>query len=200
MVRIEPVLSAYPSSVANAETALSEAPELYAPDLIEPVVAFRTWRAIEGRLRSPYIPVFWDERVLPARCRRGERADDGVDAPHRPPHPGCVCGVHAYHEPDLAFPTVDYQGVAGIVSVWGRVEVADEGLRAEFARVEALGTYSRWSRRQKQNIAEVAASLGIDLIDMNELAGAASGYGSHIVPGSLDEETVELERAFATRR
>jgi hypothetical protein len=201
IIRIEPIRSGYDTAVSTPGTDLAgvREPNFHAPDLIEPAVAYRNWRAIGGRLRSPYLPVFWDERVLPARCRRSPEGE-GAQVAHFPPHRGCTCGVHAYHEPDLDFPTVDYQGVAGIVTVWGRVEIAPDALRAEFARVEALGTYSRWSHRQQQNVAQIAARLGVDLVDMGELAEAAARYGQRLAPASLHDQAHELERIGAGAR
>jgi hypothetical protein len=161
-----------------------EAASLEAPDLIEPLTAFRIWRAVDGRLRSPYVPVFWDERVLPARCQPRPSSGTACRQPHTPPHETCGCGIYAYHEPDLDFPTVDYQGVAGIVTLWGKVDLQPAGMRSEFARVEALGLYSRWSNRQKRAVATIAAQLEIDLVDLDDLPSAAERYGRRLLPHS----------------
>ena len=37
-----------------------------APDLVAPVVAFRAWRIVDGRLLSPYIPCRWKGAVMHA--------------------------------------------------------------------------------------------------------------------------------------
>lgn len=146
-----------------------------APDLIEPLVGFRNWRVIDGSLTSPHTGVAWHEPILCARClSEPER--------HRAPEPGCDCGVSAYHDPQERFSTVDFRGVSGIVSLWGRVELHDDRVRAEFARVEALATYSRWSGRQRQAVADVAAELGADLVDLHEQADAAELYGAAVAP------------------
>src|SRR5436190_1880269 len=108
---------------ASAERAAA------APDLIEPVSAFRNWRLVDGVLRSPYAPVAWPEPVMCARC---------LVASHAAPAAGCDCGVSAYLEPQTRFPTVDFRGVTGIVTLWGHVEVHPGHVRAEYARVEAL--------------------------------------------------------------
>src|SRR5204863_8503007 len=88
-----------------------------APDFIEPVAAYRKWRVVDGRLRSLYAQRFWFEPLQRAECHA-----DGV-RPHMAPHSGCTCGIYASHEPDCEFPTVDYRGVSGIVTVWGDIEV-----------------------------------------------------------------------------
>jgi hypothetical protein len=167
-IRVEPIHNTAPTS------AVVDVP-FVAPDLIEPLIAFRRWRAVEGRLRSPYLPVFWDEPVLAARCH----------FPHAAPDLSCGCGIHAYHEPDLDFPAVDYRGVSGIVTLRGRVAVGAAGMRAEAARVEALGVYSRSSRRHKRELAATADQLGVDLVDLDDLAEAAHAYGRSLEPESL---------------
>ena len=145
-----------------------------APDLIEPVVGFRNWRIVDGTLTSPYAGTAWHEPLLCARCLGGE---------HEAPHPGCDCGVSAYHDPQVRFSTVDFRGVSGIVTLWGRVEVHPDRMRAEFARVEALALYSRWSARQRNEVTTVARRLGVDLVDLHEQEAAAAGYGAALAPG-----------------
>jgi hypothetical protein len=143
-------------------------PSHAAPDLIEPVAAFRNWRLVDGGLRSPYAPVAWTEPIMCAHC---------LASSHPAPAPGCDCGLSAYLEPQLAFPTVDFRGVTGIVTLWGRVEVHAEHVRAEYARVEALAVYRQWSARQRTAVEAVAASLGADLVDLREQSAAAELYG-----------------------
>jgi hypothetical protein len=166
----------------------SEAPDrLGAPDLIEPLVAFRRWRAVDGRLRSPYVPIFWDERTFHARCEASRLATPGIGAhaaPHRAPDPDCSCGVYAYLEPDREFPMVDYRGVTGIVTLWGNVEVHADGMRAEHARIEALALYPHWSQRQKHAVWEIADKLGVDLIDLGRIDQCAERYGGRL-PSTL---------------
>jgi hypothetical protein len=165
---------------------------LQPPDLIEPVVAYRSWRVVEGALRSVYLPSFWTEREVTAECMAAAAPDADADrtAPdgHRAPDRGCTCGIYAYYEPDRNFPTVDYRGVIGIVSVWGTIELHEEGMRAEHARVEALALYSRWSTRQIEAVRTVAGELGVDLVDLEEIEDNARRYGRHIsrelVPGA----------------
>jgi hypothetical protein len=144
-----------------------------APDLIEPIVGFRNWRVVDGALTSPYSGAEWHESLMCARC---------LVASHAAPHPGCDCGVSAYHEPQLRFSTVDFRGVSGIVTLWGRVEVHDDRMRAEFARIEALALYSRWSARQRTAVTTLARQLGVDLVDLREQAEAAAAYGAALPP------------------
>jgi hypothetical protein len=144
-----------------------------APDLIEPIVGFRNWRVIDGVLTSPYAGSEWHEPLMCGRCLvRG----------HPAPQPDCDCGVSAYHEPQLRFSTVDFRGVSGIVTLWGRVEVHEDRMRAEFARIEALALYGRWSARQRGAVTTIARQLGVDLVDVHEQAAAAAAYGAALPP------------------
>jgi hypothetical protein len=165
---------------------LPESAALQPPDLIEPVVAFRSWRVVDGALRSVYLPFFWTEREVSATCMGFEAPDENAPrtAPpgHRAPDRGCTCGVYAYYEPDKNFPTVDYRGVIGIVSLWGAIELHEDGMRAEHARVEALALYSRWSTRQIEAVRKLARELGVDLVDLDEIEDSARRYGRHITP------------------
>jgi hypothetical protein len=154
-----------------------------APDLIEPIVGFRNWRIYRtgptsNELCSPYFPVPWRERVVRAECRRWRSPEELLESPHTAPDAGCGCGIRAYHAPLDDFSKVDYQAVSGIVTVWGRIEIGPDEMRAERARVEALALYHRWSRRQTEAVRATAAALGVDLVDLRDLGAAAAGYGA----------------------
>ena len=199
---LRPLSGAAPDAHAGAAVIeevsppLPEAAEFQTPDLIEPVVAFRSWRLVDGDLRSVYLPFFWTSREVSATCMHADSPD--ADAPrtappgHAAPDRGCTCGVYAYYRPDLNFPTVDYRGVSGIVSLWGTIELHAEGMRAQHARIEALALYSRWTTGQLDAVREVAADLGVDLVDLDDMEQAAPRYGRHItrelVPGSSAAE------------
>lgn len=155
----------------------------HAPDLIEPVVGFRNWRILRtgparGELSSPYFPVAWSEPVMRAECRRWRTPEALLDTPHVAPQSECGCGIRAYHTPTGDFSKVDYRAVSGIVTVWGRIEIGADEMRAELARVEALAVYSRWSRRQRDAVRDVAANLGAELVDLRELGTAAASFGA----------------------
>jgi len=161
--------------------------ESVAPDLTAPVVGFRNWRIMrdgprKGQLSSPFIPVAWPAPELRAECRRFRSAEDLLEAPHAAPEPACGCGICAYHSPTREFSKVDYLGVSGIVTVWGRIVADGDGMRAEQVRIAALGLYSRWTRRQRQAVREVADLFGVDVVDLAELGAAAGDYGETLPP------------------
>jgi hypothetical protein len=160
-------------------------------DTAERMVGFRTWRVVDGRLWSPYIPCSWDERVMRAQCYRGDGALIEVaaapdHAPDAAPHPDCECGIYAYDLPPSRFSAVDHRGVTGIVSAWGRREAHTGGVRAEMASVEALAVSPQFSDRQRWAVQEVAERLDVDLIDHGELEAVAGRYGPPLRPELLE--------------
>lgn len=156
-----------------------------APDLVEPVVAFRTWRVADGELVSPYLPQRWGPGVVEARCVRADparfRHGGGLlGGEHVSPHPACRCGIHAYLEPRSAVAGIDFRRVLGIVVVWGVVELHREGLRAQFAAVRALGTSPAWSGWHRRDVEAIAERFGVPLLPEDALAAAAGEFGSPV--------------------
>ena len=191
-ITVEPVAAPAGGSIehhSRREAAAVELLELRrearpkAPDLIEPIVGFRNWRIYRtgpasGELCSPYLPVPWRERIMRAECRRWRTPEQLLESAHTAPDADCGCGIRAYHAPLDDFSKTDYQAVSGIVTVWGRIHIGPDEMRAERARVEAVGLYHRWSRRQTEAVQAAAAALGVDLVDLRDLSAAAAGYGA----------------------
>ena len=150
----------------------------YAPDLVEPVVAFRAWRILDGALLSPYIPCRWDGRVMHAVCYPANRSltfgRGWLSEAHASPHPDCRCGIYAYHRPGAQQYFGEWEWVEGIVTAWGCIEAHADGLRAEHARVEALAGRG-----------DIAARLGADVVERGELREAAVRYGAPLPPSLL---------------
>jgi hypothetical protein len=167
-------------------------PAVPAPDLLGPVFGFRDWRVTDEGLCSPRTGVVWTNRVHEAVCRP-RTPEDFVRPPHPAPGRDCTCGVHAAYYASDEMSKVDHRGVSGIVTVWGRVEAHAHGMRAEFARAEALGVYARWTRRQKRAVADVAEALEVDLVDLADLADAAHAYATPLpAVGDTEQRLVLL--------
>ncbi|HLL87538.1 MAG TPA: hypothetical protein VK387_09535 [Thermoleophilaceae bacterium] len=153
-----------------------------APDLLEPVVGFREWLIVRGCLTSPYIPFRWEERTVRARCFPANRnlqfGRGWVDEPHAAPHARCKCGIYALHRPRSATPFPDADRVWGVVSAWGRIEVHSDGIRAEHARVEALSLEGGERRRDESALRRIAAWLGVELVERDDLPAVAAHCGS----------------------
>jgi hypothetical protein len=160
-----------------------------APDLIEPVVGFRSWRTLDGYISSPYVPVRWRDPVMHATCRPGVISrGEWLTEPHRAPHPDCRCGIYAYHSPQCRFAAIDFRNIPGIVTLWGRIEVHRGGMRAEHARIHALAFFRGWGGRQCRAARQVADNLGVDLVDWAEIGAAAREYGRSLPRAMMPQE------------
>jgi hypothetical protein len=166
------------------------------PDLMEPVHAFRDWRVSPEGLTSPRTGVAWSSRELAAECRP-RTPEDLVRPAHRAPGRDCSCGIHAYFRPGYETSKVDFLGVTGIITAWGEIEVHHEGIRAEFARVEALGMYGRWTRRQKGAVFAIADELDVDVLDLYDLEPAAAGYAAPVPETLVPEPAPRVRRGRA---
>jgi len=73
---------------------------------------------------------------------------------------------------------VNFRAVSGIVTLWGRLEVGVDEVRAENAQIQCLAIYSRWTERHKQSVRTIAAEFGVEVVDLYDLPEAAVTYGS----------------------
>jgi hypothetical protein len=160
---------------------------LTAPDLVAPVVGFRSWRIANGRLQSPYIPCRWEGRVMHARCydanRVLTRGEGWLDEPHVSPHPDCQCGIYAYHSPGLRSYYGEQWWCEGVIAAWGRIEVHAEGMRAEYARVEALGFPDLGNPHVRPAVEAIGAQLGVPVLPAGELPAVLDSLGGLVPPG-----------------
>jgi hypothetical protein len=136
--------------------------ESVAPDLIEPLVRALCFPAN----RSLLFGAGW------------------LDEPHSAPHPLCKCGIYAWHRvpPFAAIPDPDR--AFGVVALWGRLEVHEDGMRAELAAIRALGYSPQLGERQRRTMRSIAERLGVELVEERLLAEVARGYGGP-VPAEL---------------
>src|SRR3954451_2795825 len=163
---------------ARARTGAGTREGVNAPDLIAPVIAFRSWRLAGAQLVSPFIPCRWEGRVMHATCydanRTLTRGVGWLDGPHTSPHPECQCGIYAYHTPGPRSWFGEAYWCEGIVAAWGRLVVHGDGFRAEHARVEALAIPEGSPPRQ---VLAAGATLGVPVIAHEELAAHAAALG-----------------------
>src|SRR3954468_2658326 len=168
---------------ARARTGAPTRQGVNAPDLIAPVIAFRSWRLAGAQLVSPFIPCRWEGRVMHATCydanRTLTRGVGWLDAPHASPDPECQCGIYAYHTPGPRSWFGEAYWCEGVVSAWGRIVVHGDGFRAEHARVEALSVPEGFRGDQ---VVAAADTLGVPVVD--DLLGHAAALGDG-VPDAL---------------
>ena len=155
--------------------------DVSAPDLLEPVIAFRSWRLGDGGLLSPETDEWWPPGTpLEARCLHQAHLEVA-------PVGDCHCGIYGYHD---AWTKMTWQAmrpgdaVPGAMLAWGRIEASFTGLRAQFARAVcvAIPDWTRTSLRRQ--IYLDADRLGIQVTTIRNLASVASAYG-HPTPGAL---------------
>ena len=160
-----------------------------APDLVAPVVAFRAWRMVEGRLLSPYIPCRWEGRLMHATCYPANRVllkgRGWLAEPHASPHPDCKCGIYAYHRPGTQAYFGEWLWTEGVVSAWGRIEAHAQGLRAEHARVEALALPPENEPERRRVTRAIAADLRVPLVAREGLEAFAGEVGAPVPPALL---------------
>lgn len=161
----------------------------------QPLFAYRTWRIVDGQLRSPHDAAVWTAAGLTAECRP-RNAEDFVRDGHVAPSPSCGCGISATAEPDMDICGTDATSVVGLVRLWGRVVLQRGTLRAEHADVVMLGAYVQWSRRQRVAAAQVAEQIGCRLVALETIGEhAVELFGRPAV--ELDEGTRDALRATA---
>jgi hypothetical protein len=144
--------------------------------LREPLVGWRIWRVTDDGLRATVWDADWPARTrFEASCRRGGGAywqgeHEPADERHRPPEPGCECGIYAFkHREDaelLAREKVAGDVIAlGRVSLWGRVIETELGYRAEYAHpydLILLGGSDELARRIRREYAiDVSTGPGV---------------------------------------
>jgi hypothetical protein len=93
---------------------------------------------------------------MEARCAGQDLLDE--EHPHDPPGPTCGCGIYAYHPfgaraeelaecieaPEPGRANAIGWTVYGVIAAWGRVEVHEQGFRAQSARLAAILTAGAW--------------------------------------------------------
>jgi hypothetical protein len=95
-----------------------------APDLIEPVLAWRGWNVTaDGHLVAAAQDGIWDPGPNRAACNRGNHVDI--------PAVGCGCGFYGWHKPEQ----IAHGSIWGALKCWGEIIVHDVGIRAEYAEI-----------------------------------------------------------------
>jgi len=147
-----------------------------APDLVEPVVGFRQWRAGGLALSSLFHETPWPGAELTASCDLDDHGAAVV------PAQSCSCGIYAYYDPcprTASVGTSDF--VSGAVVLWGRLELHATGMRAEHARVVALELPLTRGRKRRR-LVEIAGSLGVAVVPHRQLRAAAREHGLPLPP------------------
>ena len=160
-----------------------------APDVVQPVIGYREWVLIGEEILSPLARMPWGAEPMQAECLPSCRGARGLWRraslhPGPAPDPACVCGIYALFTPDRHRDGDRLALVRGAVALWGRIEVHQRGMRAEFARIVALAVPPHAPRRAAEAVLGVAERLGVEAVAAKRLQQAARRYGRPL-PTSL---------------
>ena len=152
-----------------------------APMVVEPLVGFRKFVIWGATLMSPVARTRWEEPMMEAECRL---PDEFIpNERHQAPHPSCSCGVYALHRRDpMLGPS---RGSWAIVTLWGRVEVHQIGMREQYARICAI---AKPTGPGLTAFAAVAERFDVDLVPLSEFEAAAADYGRPVDPWMLPDD------------
>jgi hypothetical protein len=158
-----------------------------APDAIGPIVGFRQWVVVGDEIYSPLARTGWGGEPMQAQCLARCRRAGGLW--RRPsehggpaPDPECVCGIYALFEPETLRRRDRLSRVSGAVVVWGRLEVHETGMRAEFARIVALSLPGGRHRGADRVVGGLAERLGVQAVPARRIGAAALVHGDPVPP------------------
>ncbi|MCU1656287.1 MAG: hypothetical protein JWO57_943 [Pseudonocardiales bacterium] len=102
------------------------------------IAALRTFRIGAGGVLYPLFgDRSWSDGVNTAQCRAHFVAD-GTSGTHPIPDAACTCGFYAYATEPATLEYPNARHVLAVISCWGRVIAGTRGIRAEYARVDAI--------------------------------------------------------------
>ncbi len=112
---------------------------------------------------------------------------------HRAPDPECDCGLYAYHPDSLTHEHIRGPHttlLTGVIEAWGRIELHEDGFRAQYARPVVVfePAFHLAALDQLANLAAVSRRYGAPIVAMPKAEHAKEwcrqhGYG-------LSEQTV----------
>lgn len=154
-------------------------------------VGFRSWKVKDGKLHSAVMPAGWlADEPTKAYCINTHKLCDGSEIPHRGvcPHPRCTCGLHGWHDLNMALRTyvLHKDTVVGSAVFWGRMQIHTDGLRAEFARPIAF-VEERQGRTTRPRDADFSQCLNamaetyqLPVLPLEDLVDYTSTFGDAI--------------------
>jgi hypothetical protein len=196
--------------------------QITAPDFTEPIVGYRTFRLVRRNqhnygLVSPHAGTPWPTSEMKAECTVKPKLPEGLVLtaplkPHPAPAKDCGCGIYAYFDPcPVAKLRSDYyfhgfgdagKEVEALVTLTGRIEVHETGMRAQRGRVCALGLNANLSNDERAGLTRIGEQWGAPVVPQSQLPALASEYGRGLGKEhrpSLDDEAEALAEDPAFR-
>jgi hypothetical protein len=180
---------------------------LYPPDLIEPIIGFRKWRISDGpSLWSEFASSVWRPGVMRAHCltEPDKFPHTPRSAPYRAhageaPQQQCRCGIYAWLSLPAMWARTAYAEpatVIGAVRAWGRLEVHEDGLRAQFATPACFALPPGCSKRDQRDLSLIAQYFGVRTVSISELEKLAERSAVQ-APVSLLSPTASIQSQTA---
>jgi hypothetical protein len=158
------------------------------PLLTEKVVGYRGWYASGNNLYPVVAFGAWNPGVNTATCPSGRWL-----GAHTCPEPHSHCGLYAVHRPNGHYMTRTAP-VKGAIAAWGKVQVHQDGFRAEHAEIVAL--VRPWTRSRRITVERAATAYGVPVVPKRKLRSEAAKHGTP-VPKSLLPSPDKVSHLYA---
>lgn len=161
--------------------------QMRTPDLLNTLIGFRSWQLAGPKLK----PIGAGNDVW--RGGREVRAECGNGREHRAPAPDCECGLYAWYswEKLAARAAAGTGQVFGAIAARGRVQLHNEGFRAEYMRPVLLG-YDDTDDRITLDWDDGGAPCHQRSADFERVSAAAEILGGiEVVPFSVMEKAAQ---------
>ena len=146
-----------------------------APDLIEPVLAWRGWNVTpDGHLVAAVQHGIWDAGENRAHCNRGH-----TDIPAK----GCSCGLYGWHRPEQ----IAHGQIWGAIKCRGEIIVHDVGIRAEYAEIICI-VEAPESQLPADQLARIVDRYKVPVFSDLEQASKHAAEHGILVPSSMKPE------------
>ena len=153
---------------------------------MRPIIGYRDWVQVGDDILSPLARTPWESDPMQAECLPSCREASGLwrtgaAHPGPAPDPGCVCGLYALFAPPSSRGRRERLAIVrGAVVLWGRIELHERCMRAEFAQVVTLALPT--SRKRASEVKRVAELLGVEAVAARHLPEAALRHGEPLEP------------------
>jgi hypothetical protein len=138
------------------------------PDVAEPLLGFRSW-VWDGAHKMLTSVVASGTMWAPGKDQRAICTHGGRKA-HPAADPECTCGIYAAADIPAAAPYTGVSNCFGLVYGWGEhVVPADNGFRAEYARIAAIFEVVREISLEPSHLRRIAKLYGVPLIRPHSL-------------------------------
>jgi len=168
------------------------------PDGIEPVSAYRAWRVVSPGLLASILdheflwPTGEAVRATTALCR--SEFGDFHPGSEEPPADDCVCGLYGLDRLEdvvaqvgMGDPRGEGDGfVVGRAEFWGKVVLAEDGLRAEYAR--PVEVFPFWPEIDHERL---GLRVGPPLLDFFAGAGEVVFLGGPLCGMCVSHQTAD---------